>query len=259
MRGSYYRYSIHALSMILSLTCISLSYPVQDIELRADINGDSRMDKIVKVKDVQPAYTLGNSGGCKITTGHYIKYLLFLDGQREPITVFNHKYGTEEADYWQYKLEVLKDLNMDGKSDLIYYAGDDTSQEYVFLLQKPSSFKAIYAGTMDNGIYELNKRHEIVEVDHAKQQAKWKVVGRWNPKKEVFEGLSINWITADCVRMRAAPELNSKPLHLFFQHDIVPVDSSASKQEWKKVKLGDQEGWINARYLSNSSPTKEFK
>ena len=53
---------------------------------------------------------------------------------------FRFNYGDNLADYWIYAL-VPCDVNQDGRTDLVFYAGDDTSDDIVVLLNRNGRFR----------------------------------------------------------------------------------------------------------------------
>ena len=54
---------------------------------------------------------------------------------------FRFNYGDNVADYWVYAL-VPCDVNQDGRIDLVFYAGDDTGDDIVVLLNRNGRFRA---------------------------------------------------------------------------------------------------------------------
>jgi hypothetical protein len=56
---------------------------------------------------------------------------------------FRYRYGSAEAAYWVYRVGTC-DANGDGRADLVFYAGDDTSEETVVLLNTGSSFRETF-------------------------------------------------------------------------------------------------------------------
>ena len=54
---------------------------------------------------------------------------------------FRFNYGDNVADYWVYAL-VPCDVNQDGRTDLVFYAGDDTGDDIVVLVNRNGRFRA---------------------------------------------------------------------------------------------------------------------
>jgi CBS domain-containing protein len=262
----------------------------QDTEIRADIDGNGIPDRIVEVSYQKAVLTYRVEGKLRCepqtTMGHFVRYILYRDSRKPGKVIFDHQVGSGDESYWWVKLKLADDLNQDGLRDLIFSAKDDTTEEIVFLLQKPRSFKAVYMGAfgvIDEG---LNDQKEIVQREIGGKGRQW-LLGRWNPAREVFEGLRIGWITPNCVRIRAEPHSKAKVVGVALKGDIVrivedgqeiagddevegeascecpPAIQSSPKVTpppgWRQVRLNDTEGWVSTRYLSLTSPTKEFK
>lgn len=256
----------------LLLTFIELSSGVygqqnNNEDFIADLNGNGIPDRIVKIEHKKPFKRLSwiERTKCEMATGHFAKFVLYLDNQKDGKVIFDYLIGDEEAQYWQYRIDKAVDLNNDGVKDLIFYAGDDTTEEYVFLIQKQNFFKAVYSGTLElDKFAEPNKANDIiVKPDHKSP----KIFAKWNPKSEIFEGRNIKWITEDCVGMYAEPNNKSNLLHFLAEGWI--IESFGRQNDlngWQQIKIraldnqGEVElqGWIEMRYLSAISPTKIF-
>lgn len=70
---------------------------------------------------------------------HRIAFDLKTSGGGEASTFFRYDYGTDEARHWVYAL-VPCDVNKDGRADLVFYSGDETSAETVILLNSGGRF-----------------------------------------------------------------------------------------------------------------------
>lgn len=71
---------------------------------------------------------------------HWIAFdLITARGRRTP-SFFKYQYGTGEADYWVYALISGGDINSDGRTDLVFYSGDDTSDETITLVNRGNRF-----------------------------------------------------------------------------------------------------------------------
>ena len=107
-----------------------------------DINGDGRLDKITPRIYVTRRKIWGRRKRSFVQTEqHWITFdLQSSDGRKTP-NIIRYQYGTEQSDYWAYALVNAGDLNKDGKKDLLFYAGDDTSEERVFYLNQSGAFK----------------------------------------------------------------------------------------------------------------------
>jgi len=232
-------------------------------EFIADLNGNGKREHIVTVNYKKPASLLSsNNTACETRTGYFAKFVLYRDGQKRGMTIFDYSIGDDEAVYWQYRIDKAIDLNRDGKKDLIFYAGDDTTEEYVFLIQKASYFKAVYSGTLELDYFaELNDTNDIVIKNDGSPT---KVLAKWNAKREVFEGEGIYWIIGNCIGLYTEPSELSKVLVRFYEGEIVypPEKANDNQDGWQKIKVntfeGWKEGWMEMRHLSASSPTKNF-
>jgi len=105
-----------------------------------DVDGDGKPDRIsprvytVKAKRRPP--------GDRRPRGketHWITFDLKTSQGRAANSFFRYEYGTDEADYWVYAL-VPCDVNRDGRADLVFYSGDDTSDETIILLNRGGRF-----------------------------------------------------------------------------------------------------------------------
>ena len=71
---------------------------------------------------------------------HWIAFDLITSKGRKIRSFFKYKYGTAEVDLWVYALTSAGDFNKDGKTDLIFYAGDDTGDETIWLANQGNRF-----------------------------------------------------------------------------------------------------------------------
>ena len=108
--------------------------------IKIDVDGDHNVDTI------QPrVYALvpGCRKGKPIKFDeiqHWISFDLTLATGRRIPSFFKYQYGTDQSSYWVYALVSADDLNADGKTGLVFYSGDDTSDETVTLINKGSRF-----------------------------------------------------------------------------------------------------------------------
>ena len=105
-----------------------------------DVDGDGKPDTITpRTYAVRINRKSKGKSRRKPREVHWITFDLKTSKGRVLRSFFKYDYGTDEADYWVYAL-VPCDFNKDGRKDLIFYTGDDTSDETVFLLNKGGSF-----------------------------------------------------------------------------------------------------------------------
>jgi len=55
---------------------------------------------------------------------------------------FKYHYGNDRIDYWVWWLATCQ-VNKDGRTDLVFYAGDDTSDETIVISNQPNGFRVI--------------------------------------------------------------------------------------------------------------------
>ena len=116
--------------------------PFDDLRpITFDADGDDNLDIITP-----RTYTVkaGGAPSAKLRRrareSHWITFDLRTGRGRVLNSFFRYEYGTDEADYWVYAL-VPCDVNNDGRVDLVFYSGDDTSDETVILLNTGKTFK----------------------------------------------------------------------------------------------------------------------
>lgn len=106
-----------------------------------DVDGDGTPDKI------QPRtyQTCRRHKGKRLLKSHirnWITFDLATTRGRSIKSFFTYNYGTAEqaGSYWVYALIPAGDINGDGLTDLIFYSGDDTSDETVTLINHRNRF-----------------------------------------------------------------------------------------------------------------------
>ena len=106
-----------------------------------DVDGDGKSDRI------QPRtyQTYKRQRGKRLYPRDIRNWITFdLYGSRSGLVkaFFTYNYGTAEngGSYWVYALIPAGDIDKDGKRDLIFYAGDDTTDETVTLLNRGNRF-----------------------------------------------------------------------------------------------------------------------
>lgn len=139
------------LSSIVALLLISFSASAQEVSdddrrgfdelapIFIDIDLDGKPDRI------QPRtyQTYRKQPGKALLKGHikvWITFDIATSGGKTLKSIFTYNYGTAEEALWVYALIVAEDKNRDGRPDLIFYAGDDTADETVILLNKGNRF-----------------------------------------------------------------------------------------------------------------------
>lgn len=109
-----------------------------------DVDGDGKADSFT-----HRTYKTKVSGNAKIKENHWITFDLKTSQGKTLKSFFKYKYGTNLADYWIYALVPCK-LGQGAKNDLIFYTGDDTSDEKIVLKNMGNSFKVHSRKTTEN-------------------------------------------------------------------------------------------------------------
>lgn len=106
-----------------------------------DVDGDGKLDTIIsRIYTAKVGRRV--SGKAKRTSRetHWISFDIKTGRGRVLNSFFKYQYGTEEADYWGYAL-VPCQADRDGRVDLLFYSGDDTSEETIILVNRVNKFK----------------------------------------------------------------------------------------------------------------------
>jgi len=121
-----------------------------------DIDGDGKPDDITP--RVYSVTTIGKRHGKNRRTyvSHWITFDLRTTEGRRLRSFFRYQYGTEIADYWVYAL-IPCDVNKDGRMDLIFYSGDDTSAETIVLINKGNRFKVLPGKSEHSPLSQISK------------------------------------------------------------------------------------------------------
>jgi len=108
--------------------------------IKIDVDGDGKADTI-QPRAYAAVENCGKGRHLKFTDiKHWIEFDLTLARGRKIPSIFKYNYGTSEVTYWVYALISGGDLNGDGKTDLVFYSGDDTSDETITLVNKGNRF-----------------------------------------------------------------------------------------------------------------------
>ena len=104
-----------------------------------DVDGDGQPDRIVPRTYVGPPTKIRH--GEKKTRekeSHWIAFDLEI-AKKPRKTFFRFNYGSDWADYWIYALAPCR-ANKDRRTDLVFYAGDDESDDTVILINTGNGF-----------------------------------------------------------------------------------------------------------------------
>jgi hypothetical protein len=108
-----------------------------------DVDGDGKPDRIIpRTFRKQVKVPKRNSLGNLITELHFITFDLFFADGHSFKSFFTYQYGTSLGDYWVYAL-VLPATPKAGKAELVFYTGDDTTDETIHICLKGHRFKVI--------------------------------------------------------------------------------------------------------------------
>jgi Bacterial SH3 domain len=232
-----------------------LKLPNPQTVLTADLNDNGTPDRIVASYFTRPILVIADrrANTCKTVTGKFVRYTMYADGQKNGKVIFEENYGSTIASYWVHRLEIGKDLDGDGRKDLVFYMGDDTSDEKTYLLQKPQGFRAVYAGGAELPSYTIVENRSLVSFNKV-------VLAQWNRSTEVWTSDNNGWVTGNCVAIRAQPDPKSKIVILGFDRNLLAVSARQPVGDWIAVNdYNGASGWINKKYFSFSSPVRWFK
>ena len=110
--------------------------------IKIDVDGDGRPDTIQPRVYVIVTRCAKGKRLRQRDIQHWIEFDLITTGGRRIPSFFKYQYGTGEADYWVYALVSAGDTNGDGRTDLVFYSGDDTSDETITLINRGKRFIA---------------------------------------------------------------------------------------------------------------------
>jgi hypothetical protein len=105
-----------------------------------DVDHDGKPDKILpRVLKLRPTRERHGPQRIREKESHWIVFDLATSKGRNSKSFFRYNYGSDWADYWIYAL-VPCDVNGDGKMDLVFYSGDDESDDTIILRNKNGRF-----------------------------------------------------------------------------------------------------------------------
>jgi hypothetical protein len=101
-----------------------------------DVDGDGKPDTITP----RLVVTHYRDKKAKLHQAEWIVFDLKTSRGGVVRSFFKYRYGTDQIDYWVWALVSCK-VNRDGRRDLVFYAGDDTSDETIVLLNQGNRFR----------------------------------------------------------------------------------------------------------------------
>jgi hypothetical protein len=174
---------------------------------------------------------------------------------------FTYRYGDDRADYWVWALKPAGDLNSDGRLDLLFYSGDDTTDETVLLLQGATRFTASSSGLILCDMCVMDRDYNVVALGQydvkSGLQIPNRIVARWNPHRGYFEGSGLYWIRTGRVALRETPSSTARVIEWFSKDDAVASTlengQPVVKGRWLKVETEMGNGWMErARLVATS-------
>jgi len=101
-----------------------------------DLEGDGKPD-IITPRLVVTHYRDRKS---KVHQAEWIVFDLKTGRGRVLRSFFKYRYGTDKTDYWVWALAACQP-DKNGQRDLVFYSGDDTSEETIVLLNQGGRFR----------------------------------------------------------------------------------------------------------------------
>jgi hypothetical protein len=102
-----------------------------------DLDGDGKADKITPRLVVKKYRDRRSS----LHQSEWIFFDLKTSRGRSIRSFFGYRYGTDKVDYWVWASVPCRS-NQKGAGDLVFYSGDDTSDETIVLLNRGNHFIA---------------------------------------------------------------------------------------------------------------------
>jgi hypothetical protein len=232
-----------------------LKIPKSKTVLNTDIDGDGKSDRVIASYYTQPVLTYNFSAinTCQTLPGIFIRYTLESSKTRSSRVIFEYRYGTVLAQYWVRELRVDRDIDRNGLIDLVFYTGDDTSDEKVVLFQQQQGFKAVYLGSQDLPNVKVAQNNQLTDWRGAS------IFGYWQPQTLTWRGNKIAWVKGDCVMLRKTPQASSTAIMSIFSNQIVTILDDKSQANWFEVDVEGRKGWIDRRYVSKTTNSRWFR
>lgn len=219
------------------------------------------LDKDGKKDTIQPRTYSSKPGDGQARTDLWITFDLRLATGKTQKDIFRYRYGNDRSHYWVWVLKPAGDANRDGKLDLVFYTGDDTTDEMVFLLQKGSRFEARSSGSILCGHCFIDTGYNVKATGSfdggTKIQPPNRIIARWNPQREHYEGTELYWVSAPKVEIRTEPRSAAPSVFTLGKDDAVLVVFEQGRPvregTWLKVESEYGSGWVERDALVSSS------
>jgi hypothetical protein len=240
----------------LASTKTNLELPKSETVINEDIDNNGKPDRIVASYFIRPVLVPKyDSNACQTLSGKFVRYTLYADGQQTGKVILEQSYGTSLASYWIHKLTLDKDLDGDGQKELLFYMGDDTSQESIYLFVKPDGIKTVYLGVTDLPGASLNENFDL-------QFFRRKAFAQWNRAEKLWKSQDKRhvWTLGDCVEIRERPDARSNIVSMVSKHEVLTVFQSPTNNGWIGVEFPyRKKGWIKAKNTSFTTPVRMIR
>jgi hypothetical protein len=229
----------------------NLSLPKSETVINEDIDNNGKPDRIVASYFIRPVIIPKyDSNSCQTLSGKFVRYTLYADGAKTGKVILEQDYGTSLASYWIHRLILDKDIDGDGRKELLFYMGDDTSQESMYLFVKPDGIKTVYLGVTDLPGARLNENFDL-------QFFRGKVFAQWHQAEQLWKSQDKRhlWTLGDCVEIRESPDARSKIVAMISKNEVLTVFQPQTDNGWIGVDFPyGKKGWIKAENTSFTSP-----
>jgi hypothetical protein len=240
----------------LASTKTNLELPKSETVINEDIDNNGKPDRIIASYFIRPVLVPKyGSNACQTLSGKFVRYTLYSDGQKSGKVILEQSYGTSLASYWIHKLTLDKDLDGDGRKELLFYMGDDTSQESIYLFVKPDGIKTVYLGVTDLPGASLNENFDL-------QFFRGEVIAQWNRVEQLWKSQNKRyaWTLGDCVEIRERPDARSNIVSMMSKHEVLTVSQSQTDNGWIGVEFPyGKKGWIKKNNISFTSPARMIR
>jgi hypothetical protein len=229
----------------------NFSLPKSETVINEDIDNNGKPDRIVASYFIRsvlvPQYS---SKSCQTLSGKFVRYTLYADGAKTGKVILEQSYGTSRASYWVHRLTLDKDLDGDGRKELLFYMGDDTTEESIYLFLQPDGIKTVYLGVMDLPGASLNENFDL-------KLFRREVFAQWDRVEKLWKSQDKRhlWTLGDCVEIRESPDAQSKIVTMISKNEVLTVFQPQTDNGWIGVDFPyGQKGWIKAENTSFTSP-----
>ncbi|BBC25299.1 SH3 domain-containing protein [Pseudanabaena sp. ABRG5-3] len=235
----------------------NLDLPKSEIVINQDVDNNGQPDLIISSYFIRPVWIpkYDSTNTCHRVSGKFVRYTLFANGEKTGKVILEKSYGTSVASYWVHRLTLDLDIDGDGQKELLFYTGDDTSQEMTYLFLKPDGTRVVNLGVTDLPGAQLNKMLDL-------QLFRGAVFAKWDKSAKLWrsQNRQYGWVLGDCVAIRELPDAQSKIVSMISSNELLSVAQSSRNDDWIQVKFAyNKRGWINAKNFSFTSPTSMIR